>query len=271
MSIRKVVVMGLASVFTLGITSSVAVARQNACGKEMTATELAERALDVQEIQNVMGMHQILGSPGGDHDREIELYWAQQTPGVTFAHNRGIYTGIDTIRKYYGTGKGVANDPQGEQSGAPMMIGGAGNMAFRMLTTPIIEIAGDGKTAKGFWYTPGFQSTIMNGQGNAIWSYEKYAIDFVREDGKWKIWHFRVNNDWEVPMGKDLAQFVLERARNNEQMPTPPPPREDLAKDYKDTVFNEAYSADKMPNPMNPRPPEPYCTFSDTFSYGHAE
>jgi hypothetical protein len=243
-------------------------AKKNACGKEMTAAEMAERALDLQEIQNVMGMHQILGSPGGDHDLELQKYWAQKTPGVSFAHNRGVYFGIDVIRKYYGSGKSLQNSPKTEQTGqAPMMQAGAGNISFRTLTTPIIYIAGDGKTAKAYWYTPGFQANMQNGEGNAIWTYEKYAIDFVKEDGEWRIWHFHVYNDWEIPMGADLAKYAIEQSKKTETRQAPPV-RQEFASAYKDTVFGEPYSITKVPNQFkSPRPPEPYCTFSDTFSY----
>jgi hypothetical protein len=273
-------------------SATAAFAKKNACGKEMTAAEMAEAALASIEIQNVMAMHQLLGAPGGDHDLELATIWAQKTPGVSFAHNVGVYTGIENLRQYYGTGRGYGNDPKKEQSGAPqgMMQAGAGNISFRTLTTPIIHVAGDLKTAKAYWYTPGFQANIQNGQGNSIWTYEKYAIDFVKEDGAWKIWHFHVYNDWEIPMGKDLAQYVLEQkasggrgrgaAPGGDRGGAPagdrggapgggmPGPTGELAKAYKGTVFGEPYSADKVPNNMkSPRPPEAYCTFSDTFSY----
>jgi hypothetical protein len=251
-----------------GLSAQVAFAKKNSCGKDMTAEEMAERALDIQEIQNVMGMHQILGSPGGDHDLELQKYWAQKTPGVSFAHNKGVYFGIDVLRKYYGSGKSLQNSPKTEQSGQqPMMQTGAGNISFRTLTTPIIYVAGDGKTAKAYWYTPGFQANIMNGEGSSIWSYEKYAIDFVKEDGAWKIWHFHVYNDWEIPMGADLAKYAIEQSKNT-QKAGGPPVRQEFANAYKDTVFGEPYSVTKVPNQFkSPRPPEPYCTFSDTFSY----
>ena len=75
------------------------------------------------------------------------------------------------------------------------------------------------KTAKAWWYTPGHQANVMNGQGNAIWTYEKYAIDFVNEGGEWKIWHFHVYNDWDIPMEEDLVQNAIEKEKNVQEMP----------------------------------------------------
>jgi len=236
-------------------------AMKNGCGKEMSAAEMAERALDIQKIQNVMGYHQLYGSPGGDHDKEIELIWAQKTPDVSFAGNGYIYRGtIDVVKNTYGSGGG--GDMMDSQSGP-------GNTSFRTLTTPIIEVAGDGKTAKAFWYTIGWNANIRDGKGSADWSYEKYGIDFVKEDGEWKIWHFHVYNDWDLPMGKDLAQYAVEKSKEQKdsQQQSKPVYFEKMSKYYTAKTFNESYSTTRKPNPLNPRPPVAYCRFEDTFSY----
>jgi hypothetical protein len=52
-------------------------------------------------------------------------------------------------------------------------------IAEHCLTSPVIQVAKDGKTAKAIWFSPGVE-------GNQ-WAYGKYAIDFVKEDGQWKI------------------------------------------------------------------------------------
>jgi hypothetical protein len=252
----------------MGLTASTALAKKNACGKEMSAVEMAERALAIHEIQYVMGLHQLYGAPGGDHDKEIELIWAHKTPDVSFASNRGVYRGdIDVIYSYYGSGSRKAGKKE-EKSDAPQMMmgGGPGVTSVRLLTTPIIQIAGDMKTAKAWWYTPGHQSNVRDGKGNAIWTYEKYGIDFVNEDGEWKIWHFHVYNDWDIPMGEDLVEYTVKKEKNAQEMP-PRAPREDLAPYYTDKVFGESYSLSREANPLKPRPPVPYCTFSETFSY----
>jgi len=67
---------------------------------------------------------------------------------------------------------------------------GIGSMIMHTLTTPIIEVAGDGRTAKGMWYSPGQVTEIgSDGKPIAMWMWEKYGVDFVKEGGKWKLWH----------------------------------------------------------------------------------
>lgn len=60
----------------IGMSAGTCLADKNGCGEEMTTAMIAQRALDMQEIQNVMGIHALYGAPGGDHDKAIELIWA---------------------------------------------------------------------------------------------------------------------------------------------------------------------------------------------------
>lgn len=254
----------------VGLTAGTGFAKKNSCGKEMTAAEMAERALDLQEIQNVMSYHALYGAPGGNHDIELDMIWAQKAKDITFAGNGYIYRGdIDVHKNTYGYGTGTKKSSAKEQSNSGMIQQASpGNTSFRTLTTPIIVIAGDGKTAKAFWYTIGWSADIRNGQGDSSWSMEKYGIDFLKEDGAWKIWHFHVYNDWDVPMGKDLAQNAIEKSKNPQQMPGGGmKAKEGYEQYFEAKTFNEPYSVNRTPNPLNPRPPVPYCTFSDTFSY----
>ena len=73
-----------------------------------------------------------------------------------------------------------------------------------MQETPVIEVAGDGKTAKGIWYSIGIGvRPNVNSDGtytkSTSWMWEKYAVDFIKEDGKWKIWHL-INMMDEPPL-----------------------------------------------------------------------
>lgn len=87
-----------------------------------------------------------------------------------------------------------------------------GETQVHTLTTPLIEIAGDGQTAQAMWYTPGYicghggpmdpDDAPLDGQ----WMYERYAIDFIKEDGEWKIWHFFVGTDFSWQAGQPYSE-----------------------------------------------------------------
>jgi hypothetical protein len=286
----------VAGMIAAGLLAPVARASDMACGKPMTAEQKAQKAIDLQAVQNTMGFHQLYGSPGGDHDKEIELIWAHKTPGVSFGENTGILKGdIEVIKKHYGSNAGMwmgngagpakmaadgksgtpaggdangaqaGGPPAGAPAGGPPGGGGAqsGNFSMRTLTTPIIEVAGDGKTAKGYWYTIGWTSGMHDGKGEAQWSFERYGIDFVKEDGDWKIWHFHVYNDFDTPYEKNWVQNAIDTGRKGGVTSARP----GLEQYFTPTVFHNSYDPKVDNNPLNPPPPVPYCHFEETFSY----
>src|ERR1035438_7351015 len=76
----------------------------------------------------------------------------------------------------------------------PENIGAGGEYVMHTQETPVIEVASDGKTAKGLWYSIGQAvrgSVAADGKTSVTtgWMWEKYGVDFIKEDGKWKIWH----------------------------------------------------------------------------------
>jgi hypothetical protein len=83
---------------------------------------------------------------------------------------------------------------------------GYGCMSFRPASTPLVVLSGDGKTARGLWYSIGQDSTWQPGGGPAScqWYNDKIAADFVKEDGGWKIWHLVIANDFHVEAGENL-------------------------------------------------------------------
>ena len=131
---------------------------------------------DIHEIQNMMSRYQYLHT-SGQHEATAEMF-ATKTPGIRAELGPlGVYEGTEGIQRMYvklhkyrdGDGKGILN--------------------VLPLTTPVIEVAGDGKTAKGLWIAPGLHTLAPGGKLQAFWVWCKYGIDFVKEDGKWKFWH----------------------------------------------------------------------------------
>jgi hypothetical protein len=227
-----------------------------------------QRALDILEIQNVMGKHEYYHA-AGRHKEEMEDIWAHKTPGVSFeTDQQGKIEGWEQVWKYYGEGvelnakrsleemiklfPQIENDPKNYHIGTTVM---------HTLTTPVIEVAEDGKTGKGVWVSPGHITGVRGGKLQASWFWERYGVDFVKEDGKWKIWHLRVYTDFATPCEKSWVESSLEpRAAPATEPVTGLQAGKKRANPYK------AYSPFTVPQ-FEPRPPEPYKTFDQTFSY----
>lgn len=204
--------------------------------KEFTDEELIQRVTDVLEIRNVMGRHAYYHSKGM-HEQELKELWVQKPENqktASFGQNWGYNVGMERIDAYYGKGSVenykkdleelAATDPSVKVT--PENVG-IGSLVIHMLTAPYIEVAGDGKTAQGLWYSPGAVGGVHPDHADGMLMYEKYGVDFMKEDGEWKIWHLFVGTDFAVPAGQDLeGRHALgdreedRRRRNGEACPS---------------------------------------------------
>lgn len=242
----------------------------------------AQTARDVQEIQNVMSRRAFLHSIG-HNEEELELWSSKQE--IRWAQNSGCWVGED-FRHYYVAvnfemqraqlktlserNPSIANDFVRNRS--------IGTSVYHLLTTPIIEVAGDGKTAKGLWYTPGAILSSADGktaEGVNMW--ERYGVDFVREDGQWRILHIEVITDFAYPFGGDLMTPVAGAPKQDASnsgteggsaAPSSAPGAETVKVPGPTIARNmgESYSPTRVPK-LTPRLPVPYRTLSETFEY----
>ena len=98
----------------------------------------------------------------------------------------------------------------------------------------------------------------------ARWTLGWFAVDFVREDDGWKIWHMqylydilRLQGDkWYGEEKKVDARPEFQGIEDVKLLPPTKPEK-----------LRALYNADR-PFAGAPRRPEPYHTFAETFSYG---
>lgn len=65
-----------------------------------------------------------------------------------------------------------------------------GEMLDMQLTTPMIEVADDLRTAKCVWWCPGAGARKDEEGAHAIWVWGQVAADFIfTEKREWKVWH----------------------------------------------------------------------------------
>lgn len=147
-------------------------------------------------------------------DEQIKKLWVKRgTPGIHAQYtNAGVYTDYDSVMAYH--------------SGRPAP---PGKLILHETTTPLIEVAEDGEMAKGFWLMAGVESDLSdpknvgamaeflyepedkNVQGHRVWTHWvwcHYALDFLKQDGEWKIWHFRCLEVTRAPYSENWITFA---------------------------------------------------------------
>ena len=239
--------------------------------KEFTPMELLERLEWRREIRNVMGRI--------SHDyaikQEAQVYdrYFSRREDVCLGLNNGYYKGAAAVKGYYDAlGEEIRLSsaliakmfPRELEGKTEDELYGVGMISYLPFESQVIEIADDGRTAKGIWNVRGSTSRLTAAGPVANWIFGWAAVDFVLEDGEWKILNLLLlyNVDHQCGVGftepeKDFEPVPEFAPMADFHLPEPNVPM---------TVM-ETFRPDR-PRTRSPRCPEPYATFADTFSYG---
>jgi hypothetical protein len=241
---------------------------------------MVERQQAVIDIQNIMSRHAYYYS-AQEHLRELAELWDLDAPDVSFGQDEGYSVGKQSIIasyiKYHHTFQ--AKDLAAFHKTHPDVPDtndnlGAGTAMFHTNSTPIIEVAEDGKTAKGLWYSIGQVTMTPGGKQDAQYMWERYGVDFIKVNGKWKIWHLLIHTDLSTDPGGSWVEGSQKAPGGGGPGGAPPggmQPGESSDKPKPD-VANNRDMRDKphtfTPPEEYPLVPVAYDTFEDTFSYG---
>ena len=222
---------------------------------------------DVEEVRDLMSLRAYYQAMDL-RQKELDELWVSEplhAAKASFGANWGYYYGKSEIQRWYVDSFAEKRRAQlktwCETQGIPeddAMLG-AGCMVMLPMSTSLVHIAADGQSAKGCWYVIGQQTDLKeDGTAAGHWEYGKLCADFIKEDGKFKIYHIVYANDQNYPAG---TQY---------DVPTYLDPRDDkLAVEFGTptipmNVHDSTYNwADNYP-PM----PEAYDTLTPENSYG---
>ena len=128
-----------------------------------------------QEIQNEMG--RTIAAFNFRQAEKVLEHFALNEEGVSLeVADEGVFRGKEAVET-------IVREVLGKEA-LP------GEMTDIQLTTPIIEVAEDGKTARAVWWCPGAGAIPREDQDpQAVWLWGDIAADFVFTEGEWKIWH----------------------------------------------------------------------------------
>lgn len=228
----------------------------------------AERALAMLEVQNTMSRHAYYHA-AGKHVEEMNAIWVspdgEYADTAKWSNPSGVWEGYDQVYAFYGQTKldasqsalDVISEIYPEVENIPENLGIGTEWVIHTNSTGIIEVAGDGKTAKGVWYSPGIgYNAVLKDDGtigkSGMWFWEKYGADFAKEDGEWKLWHLQMYYDNTPETWGDEGETL--------GMPNPPAATRENPDPY------QAWTPTTLQK-IQPQLPEPYYTFSETFSY----
>ena len=105
-------------------------------------------------------------------DNKLEMPW-------------GVYEGKKGIERCFLEDYGDVADPETAEKMK-------GTLNVHTFGTSIIEFDDETKIGRAIGNGPGFETFADEEESHAFWSWAKFGMDFIREEGEWKIWSFKI-------------------------------------------------------------------------------
>lgn len=171
-----------------------------------------------------------------DYEKIAANMFSETMPDVSIeASDSGIYRGKEGINRFFHKFMGFLKVTRGA-------------FTMHMALGPVIEIAEDGKTAKGIWFSPGC-ATDPKGL-HALWIWGVYVNDYVKENGKWKFWHVSFVPFFRTPYDKGWIKEPIGTSLSTGMEDAPP---------SRWNPYDVSKTAEELFAHL-PDPPEPYKT-----------
>jgi hypothetical protein len=201
----------------------------NQLKEQVKAGMRAQDELEISKVQSLYSHYYHVGMRS-----EIPALFAQHTPGVNMEiEDSGVYDNLPSITRFWNT---VFSR---ETHFTP------GFMAVHMTCNPVVEINEEGSFAKALWHSHGY-CALRVGKLLPFICLGKYDMEYVKEDGHWKIFKFAYRQTFMSPMEKGFieAPSVGSIAANPANHPDKP------------TTYHMPYNSNRVHFPQPP-PPEP--------------
>ncbi len=239
---------------------------------KLSAEELIGIWEERREIKNLMGRYAVSFLLKKEKSM-FQDFWSTRED-ISMGLNDGWYVGREAIAGWFSAidratvlkAKLLKEDlPDKLANEDDAKLYGIGDFDVKPLGTPVIELADDLKTAKGVWYSQGSKADVTESGPVSYWTFGVFAVDFVNENGAWKIWHLQYLEDIKCLCGQSWAE---------PEKPFPEVPAYAALKDCKlpeptvKVALREYYTPSR-PLAKLPPLPVPYSTFAETFSYGY--
>jgi hypothetical protein len=216
------------------------------------------RAQAVGQIQNLINRMQYYHSINKDK-LIYEKIFAHKAPDIRLHFGEQGYWEGEGVKMVSTMEMGPS--PAGEDARK-------GQMIMHLMLQPVIEIAGDGKTAQATFWAAGIMAMRDRKTGGAgcSWEWNRYGDDFIKEDGEWKLWHHHVYPLFRIGYDDKWADQFKPKAGMPEGAGMKFPAELDKYH-HPPTKADVFYSPDEV-LPEIP-PPEPYETWNDKQSYSY--
>jgi hypothetical protein len=168
----------------------------------MSTKDIEKRLQVIEDILQIDRLEKIYGYylDNGQNRKIVDMF--SENPVSVEIMNRGVFKGKEGIRKFF-FGY-LMQGFEGDLKEIPH-----GRLLIHQQHQGVIDVAPDGKTAKGRWYLLMFQAWPYEGKERSIIGHGVYENEFVKEHGTWKFSKMFMSLDFRSPIGEGWASVPV--------------------------------------------------------------
>ncbi len=127
--------------------------------------QLQEDIRDIENLQRMYGYY----FDTHQYQKVIDLF-SENTESIEIT-DHGVFRGKEGVRRMYAGMIGVERP---------------GWIFFEVMQSQgVVDVAPDGRTATGRWYTPSFEARPFGGTMKQTWQFGVYNNEYIKENEKW--------------------------------------------------------------------------------------
>jgi len=200
-AVRRTLLCGLCLCLVAPLFALAARAQSAAKSREEIQIERLEA---IHDIENLMSEYYWMHAS----DQMKDYLMAYHTPGARVTNDLHEQSMAQT-EKNTSSKQGLDRDARRIE-----MRSSPGFLHVHLEGSPVIELAADGKSARGTWISPGLEADPPGmtpgpaGHRTTVgyWAWAKLGAEFVKENGQWRIWHLHVYSLFMTPYGQSWAE-----------------------------------------------------------------
>jgi len=181
----------------------------------MNLEELGKRLQAVEDILQIDKLEKIYGYylDNGQNQKIVDLF-SDNAESIEIS-DRGVFKGKDGIRRFFF--RYLGQGEKGDMEEIP-----PGRLLIHQQHQGVIDVAPDGRTAKGRWYLLMIQAWPVDGQKRSVLGHGVYENEFIKEDGVWKFKKMFMSLNFRSPIAEGWVDIPVVSAGRAPQSDTPP-------------------------------------------------
>ena len=192
------------------------------------------------EVRNVVGKFSIYYS-AGEYSKAFELFSCTDQVYLQIS-DQGIYEGRKAVKACF---------EQLTKTAVP------GSFRYMPVTSEIVEVSKDLKTAQGMWFINGC-AAIKDSEDPLVpaadlWLEDKLAVELIRENGRWAILRMNINEEMRAEYHKSWGDYAEDPSY---------PDFDRYAEPTRGATRHHPFRADRKSG-KNLTTPEPYAGYND--------